>query len=143
MADALSPQEADLLDLGDPGPLTRHRLLKAGHHGSRNTSSPEWLAALQPELALISAGRRNRFDHPDPGTVQALREAGVPLWVTGATLGVRAAAVPGGWRIDRGDGAGSFTPLGAIRTPAGPPPGDGSPPHGWPATGTQPLAPPR
>ena len=61
MADALSPQEADLLDLGDPGSLTRHRLLKAGHHGSRNTSSPEWLAALQPELSLISAGRRNQL----------------------------------------------------------------------------------
>ncbi len=143
MADALSPQEADLLDLGEPGPRIRHRLLKAGHHGSRNTSSPEWLDALQPELALISAGRRNRFDHPDPGTVQALREAGIPLWVSGASLGVRTTAVPGGWRIDTGDGDEGFTPLGTIPTPPGPPPGGGSLRHGWPATGTQPPVPPR
>ena len=65
MGDALAPQERDLLDLGDPGPAP-HRLLKVGHHGSRNASDPAWIGALAPEVAIIPAGLRNRFEHPHP-----------------------------------------------------------------------------
>lgn len=37
---------------------------KAGHHGSRTSSSPELLELLQPTLALVSAGRPSPFGHP-------------------------------------------------------------------------------
>ena len=110
MGDALGVQERDLLDLGDPG-ASPHRLLKVGHHGSRNASHPAWIAALDPEVAIIPAGLRNRFEHPHPETLDTLRRAGTAWWITGPSSGVRASAVPGGWRIDTGDGARAVTPL--------------------------------
>jgi competence protein ComEC len=110
MGDALAIQERDLLDLGDPGILT-HRLLKAGHHGSRNASDPAWVAALRPEVVIIPAGFRNRFEHPHAETLETFRQVGVTPWITGLSSGVRVAAVEGGWRVDTGDGASAFTPL--------------------------------
>jgi len=110
MGDALAIQERDLLDLGDPG-ATTHRLLKAGHHGSRNASDPAWVAALKPEVVIIPAGLRNRFEHPHPETLETLRRQDLTPWVTGPASGVRVAAMDGGWRIETGEGLQAFTPL--------------------------------
>ena len=110
MGDALAVQERDLLDLGEPGP-GRHRLLKAGHHGSRNASDPVWVAALHPELVIIPAGYRNRFEHPHAETLETFRRYELTPWITGPACGVQVAAVPGGWQIRTGAGAEAFTPL--------------------------------
>jgi len=110
MGDALAIQERDLLDLGDPG-VSPHRLLKAGHHGSRNASDPAWVAALKPEVVIIPAGLRNRFEHPHPETLETLRRQGLTPWVTGPACGIRVAAVDGGWRIETGEGTSTFTAL--------------------------------
>jgi competence protein ComEC len=103
MGDALAVQEQDLLDLGEPGPA-RPRLLKAGHHGSRSASSAAFAAALAPDLALITAGRRNAFDHPHPESLAALEAAGARCFVTGACLGLRVSVEPGAWLLETGDG---------------------------------------
>jgi competence protein ComEC len=110
MGDALAIQERDLMDLGDPG-LSPHRLLKVGHHGSRNATDPAWVAALGPEVAVIPAGLRNRFEHPHPETLETLRRAGTPAWITGPSAGVRISAVADGWRVETGDGTACLTPL--------------------------------
>jgi competence protein ComEC len=110
MGDALAIQERDLMDLGEPGPAT-HRLLKAGHHGSRNASDPAWIAALNPEVVFIPASFRNPFEHPHPETLETFRREGPTPWITGPSCGVRASAVAGGWDIETGDGAAAFTPL--------------------------------
>lgn len=94
MGDALDIQERDLLDLGDPG-SGHHRLLKAGHHGSRSSTTPAWLRALAPEVVLIPAGRHNRFGHPHPETLETLAE--VPTYLVGASRGVRLEASGPGW----------------------------------------------
>jgi competence protein ComEC len=49
------------------------------HHGSKTSSSPEFLAALHPVFALVSAGWRNRFGHPNPAVVQRYSIARVAL----------------------------------------------------------------
>jgi competence protein ComEC len=110
MGDALAIQERDLMDLGEPGP-TQHRLLKAGHHGSRNASDPAWVAALKPEVVIIPASFRNPFEHPHPETLETFRREGLTPWITGPSCGVRASAVEGGWGIETGDGTAAFTPL--------------------------------
>jgi competence protein ComEC len=46
-------------------------LLKVGHHGSRGSTSEEWLARLHPMVAVISVGR-NDYGHPAPATLARL-----------------------------------------------------------------------
>lgn len=51
-------------------------LLKVGHHGSSTSSTPELLNRLQPQFAVISVGRFNRYHHPSPKVVERLGEDG-------------------------------------------------------------------
>ncbi len=57
-------------------------LLKVGHHGSRFASTPAFVAAVRPRLALISVGRHNTFGHPAPSTLETLRRSGVSVYST-------------------------------------------------------------
>ncbi len=119
MGDALQLQEHDLMDLGDPGPADGfHRVVKVGHHGSRSSGDPAWLAALSPDAALITAGLHNRFDHPHPETIQTLQDLRVPFAIVGPRRGAKLDAVPGGWRLEGGDGASVFVPFRAPSDPA-------------------------
>lgn len=54
----------------------------APHHGSRSSSSATWVAALKPAWGIFSAGRFNRFNHPDPTVVERYQTAGARLWNT-------------------------------------------------------------
>ena len=47
-------------------------VLKVGHHGSRGSSSDEFLAIVDPSAAVISAGAVNRFGHPHKETLDRL-----------------------------------------------------------------------
>ncbi|MFZ1754573.1 MAG: ComEC/Rec2 family competence protein [Caldilineaceae bacterium] len=51
-------------------PLATH-ILKVGHHGSRNSTGPEFVRAVQPEIAVIQVGE-NRYGHPDPTVLDGL-----------------------------------------------------------------------
>ncbi len=81
---------------GDIGEVVERRLLReypelskldvavVAHHGSRGSSSPEWVEALAPRLALVSAGAENRFGHPHPHVVARWQEhAGQTLGTAG------------------------------------------------------------
>jgi len=61
------------------GPWLRARWLKLGHHGSRGSSTPDFLAAVDPREALISCGRGNRYGHPHPELLARLAERGVAV----------------------------------------------------------------
>lgn len=56
-------------------------ILKLGHHGSKTSSSSEFLKATSPILALISAGVNNRYGHPAPIILDRLKELHIP-WVS-------------------------------------------------------------
>lgn len=60
----------------------RSTVLKVGHHGSRFSTSEEFLNRVHPELAVISAGAGNRFGLPSSRTVALLKSAGIPLYRT-------------------------------------------------------------
>lgn len=47
-------------------------ILKVGHHGSRTSTTPEWVDAVSPEYAVISCGENNSYGHPAPETLKAL-----------------------------------------------------------------------
>jgi len=54
-------------------------VLKAGHHGSRTSTDSLLVARTRPRLALVSAGRGNRYGHPAPEVVARLEGAGVRI----------------------------------------------------------------
>ena len=70
--DAEHESEEDLVERY--GSRLKADFLKVGHHGSRSSTSPPWVAAVQPTWAGISAGARNRFGHPAPPTLARLLE---------------------------------------------------------------------
>lgn len=49
-------------------------VLKAGHHGSKGSSYPEFLDHIQADIALVSAGVNNRYHHPHPETLERFEE---------------------------------------------------------------------
>lgn len=71
--------EAELLARGTPPAALA---LKVGHHGSDTSTSPEFLAAVQPGEAVISVGGDNPFGHPDPTVLARLDQAGARIWRT-------------------------------------------------------------
>jgi len=57
-------------------------ILKVGHHGSRSSTTPLFLGAVAPRLALISTGRSGAFRLPSPRVIHRLRERGVVTYRT-------------------------------------------------------------
>ena len=57
----------------------RADVLKIGHHGSKNSTTAEWLAGVQPRLGIISAGEDNPYGHPSPQLLERLEKAGVRI----------------------------------------------------------------
>lgn len=70
------------LDTGDESSGVRLRVLKVAHHGSRTSTSAEFLNRAPPQIALISAGRGNLFGHPAPDVTARLKAAGAELFRT-------------------------------------------------------------
>jgi competence protein ComEC len=58
------------------------RVLKVAHHGSRTSTGQALLEAWKPQIALISCGRGNRFDHPAADVMARLEEARVRVYRT-------------------------------------------------------------
>jgi competence protein ComEC len=57
-------------------------LLKIGHHGSLTSSSPEFLEAVAPQYAVVSAGYYNSFRHPRPEVMHRFAERKVTTYRT-------------------------------------------------------------
>ena len=57
-------------------------VLKVGHHGSRTSTSPEFLKAVAPKEAFISCGQGNDYGHPHKVTVDKLNKAKIHIYRT-------------------------------------------------------------
>lgn len=134
-----------ILFTGDLGPEAEARLLeleprrlagavlKVPHHGSDKSNPLAFLRAVHPPQALLSSGRVNRFGHPGPATVAALRSLGSALYGT-ARDGAVSFSADGTWA--------RFLPSDTTLIPRAPPrhgrraavdPGSSSPPGATPA----------
>ena len=69
--DAERPVEDDMISSGVLRPVT---LLKVGHHGSKTSSSEEFLEAIHPRYAVISDGYMNQFHHPHPTVLERFEQ---------------------------------------------------------------------
>jgi competence protein ComEC len=66
-------QEAEFELVGQRANI-RSTVLKVPHHGSKTSTTPQFLAAVDPEIAVISVGADNRFGHPSLEVVERLEE---------------------------------------------------------------------
>lgn len=64
------------------GELLKSDVLKLGHHGSDTSTSPEFLQAVQPELAIVSAGKNNSFGHPHKSVLDLLDKFAIKVFRT-------------------------------------------------------------
>ena len=73
----------------NPETELRADILKVGHHGSKNSTMPDFLAAVRPRIAIISAGDENPYGHPNPALLERLQNAGVSVYRTDRDGAVR------------------------------------------------------
>ena len=76
MGDAYKSIERKIIDRGSS---LNCNFLKVGHHGSKTSTSKELLEAVSPEIAVISAGRDNRYGHPSEEVLEILNDYGIKV----------------------------------------------------------------
>lgn len=87
----VSHGEMDFLFTGDAGkevereilkayPTLKAEVIKVGHHGSSTSSDTSFIRALSPEIAVITCGYGNPYNHPHSETTTLLREQNVSVY---------------------------------------------------------------
>ncbi len=82
MGDASAETEKLIISGTDPKNIASD-ILKLGHHGSRTSTSEEWLDVVAPTVAIVSAGENNSYGHPHPEVIERLAERGIEIKQTG------------------------------------------------------------
>jgi len=65
--------EYDLIHLNN---WLRAGIIKVPHHGSKTSSTEEFLSLVQPEVAIFSSGKDNIFNHPNPHVIERYKRSG-------------------------------------------------------------------
>lgn len=116
--DIEAAQEAQLL--AQAAPLQADVLLLP-HHGSKSSSSPAFLDAVQPRTALVQAGYRNRYGHPAPQVRERLQARGVEVVETARCGAALWSSAPGArLRCERQERVRYWQHAGAYAPDAGP-----------------------
>ena len=74
--DMTSKMEADVAEAVRRCGVDSLSILKVGHHGSKYSSSEEFLASIMPQAAIISCAAKNTYGHPHKETLQRLEDVG-------------------------------------------------------------------
>jgi competence protein ComEC len=78
-----SPIDSEKIIMAETPPeLLKSTVLKVGHHGSANSSSPEFVSAVSPQYALISVGKNNKYGHPTSKVLDILAAEGAEIYRT-------------------------------------------------------------
>lgn len=77
--DALRNEELEILNRSKD--IEAH-ILQLGHHGSNTSSHPEFIKAVNPEVAIYSAGADNQYGHPHEEVVSLIQSMGISLYGT-------------------------------------------------------------
>lgn len=79
--DSTIKTEKIILSENSPAQL-KSTILKVGHHGSRTSTSVEFVKAVAPTYALISDGKDNKYGHPHQDTLETLSSFGAEIFRT-------------------------------------------------------------
>lgn len=76
------PSDKEDYLVGLDGAALKSDVLKAGHHGSKNSTDDAWLAAVHPSIVAISAGKGNTYGHPNPEMIARVNHEGAQILST-------------------------------------------------------------
>ena len=74
MGDASTTKEKDILNKYNLSNIT---FLKVGHHGSKTSTSKEFVSKITPKYAIISVGKNNRYGHPNKEVLDNLKNTNI------------------------------------------------------------------
>ena len=57
-------------------------ILKVGHHGSKTSTTANFLERISPQVAFVEVGSKNKFGHPSPEVIQRLENSGIKYYRT-------------------------------------------------------------
>ncbi|MGP4842619.1 DNA internalization-related competence protein ComEC/Rec2 [Marinobacter sp. 1Y8] len=77
----------------------RSRLILAPHHGSKTSSSAEWVSQLDPEQVVFSSGFRHPYGHPAGPVVDRYRKSGAQVYSTALSGALRFVHTSEGWIV--------------------------------------------
>ena len=86
MGDASKLKEEDIIKKYK---LAKIDFLKVGHHGSKTSSSKEFISKINPKYSIISVGRNNKYGHPNKETLEVLKDSNVYRTDTLGTIEVK------------------------------------------------------
>lgn len=92
--DTAQEAEEDMLHLGG---WLKSDVIKVSHHGSRTSSAEDFLNAVSPLIAVISAGRDNPYGHPHSETLERFR--GVRIYRTDRDGAIKITETAGGLSV--------------------------------------------
>ncbi len=78
--DSTAKIEDYLLSLGTT--TLKSTILKAGHHGSRTSSTFEYVSAVAPQWTVMSSGVNNQYGHPHKETIETMQKLNIPTYDT-------------------------------------------------------------
>lgn len=72
MGDAGVEKEKDILEKYSINDID---VLKVGHHGSKTSSSKDFINKMNPKYSIISVGKDNRYGHPNKEVLKVLKQS--------------------------------------------------------------------
>lgn len=96
--DLPSNKESKLIEAGEN---LKSDFLKVGHHGSKYSSSKRFLQAVKPKEAVISAGKNNRYGHPNAEVIDRLNEEKIKIFRTDELGDIRYSCKKSGCYLDK------------------------------------------
>lgn len=77
-----APKMVESMLVSTDGSYLRSPILKVGHHGSKTSTSSSFVRDIDPTYAIVSAGKDNRYGHPNTETINILVKEGVEILET-------------------------------------------------------------
>lgn len=80
--DLIEEDEHEMISYYRESDILKADILKVGHHGSKTSTSEEFLDAVDPEIAVIQVGLNNMYGHPAKQTLTRLSDRGIKIYRT-------------------------------------------------------------
>lgn len=78
--DLVEQDELDMVKYYNSSDVLKCDILKVAHHGSRYSSTEDFISAVSPKIAVIQVGKHNTYGHPNPGIIRRLRRHGAAVY---------------------------------------------------------------